>query len=94
MVRTKRPVGNIVAKMKAALFVAKKQMLRSPKLRSNPALIWRKSLQVTALAALSLNIIATGLPALIARYNESQARIPHYRQPLRRRPSQMFNKSS
>jgi hypothetical protein len=39
----------------------------------------KAAFNVFAIAALSLNILATGVPALIAGYNDAQARIP---QPL------------
>src|SRR5207248_822572 len=63
-------------KLRAAIFVSKG--LKFPNLHHNKSSIaWHKSVHVAAVAALSLNIIATAAPALIAQYGDTQARIPH-----------------
>lgn len=48
------------------------------KLRQLPSrFITRKAANLALVSALSVNILATGLPALIAQYNDIQARTPH-----------------
>src|SRR6266536_4228377 len=44
---------------------------------SQMALVSRNALNLFLVGALSLNIFSAGLPALIASYNDAQARIPH-----------------
>jgi RHS repeat-associated protein len=71
-----------VAAIKAAIIVGRKSR-RRPGLPSLSAIALRKSFNVFAVAALSLNIMATGLPYLISQYNESQAHLPR---PLAEKP--------
>jgi hypothetical protein len=76
MTQVTKSKRGVVAKLKAAVFVIKKKRWRIPTPAIN-ANIAHKAFNLAAVTALSLNIIATGLPYLIANYNDSQARIPH-----------------
>jgi RHS repeat-associated protein len=73
MAQVRRPSeGNVVKKIST---VFKKQHWRVPK----PAIstnIAHKTFNLLAITALSLNILATGLPYLLAQYNDAQARTP------------------
>lgn len=64
-----------IAAIKAAIFVGRKRKWRRLKSTISAATL-QKSFNIFAVAALSLNILATGLPYLLAQYAEAQARIP------------------
>jgi RHS repeat-associated protein len=75
MAQIKQPIESMVAKFKAAIFIPRKGRRYRPSLR--PLSVFRNSFHILAVAAVGLNILATGLPALLAQYNDAQARIPH-----------------
>jgi RHS repeat-associated protein len=72
----KNTVGVVVAKHKAAIFMSKKTRRHRPRISFGSSFAWRKYFNVFAVAALSLNLVATGIPYLITQYQDAQARIP------------------
>ncbi len=63
-------------KVKLAARRTKRVRLSRPKMRTISAITLRRPFNIIAIAALSLNILAISFPALVASYNNAQARIP------------------
>jgi RHS repeat-associated protein len=64
-------------KARAAVYSFSHKWRHTPSFSLFRSIALRKAFHIFAVGALSLNLVATGLPYLIAQYNDTQARIPH-----------------